>query len=145
MQIILDKALPDQLSFLQHGLAPQAKQVLGSSTVGPVLLAWSADGQSLAIGNAVYVLEPGGSRVDMKISCAWRVTSSTRLRRRFSLHLTYLKQAPIPHNLPQSCAYSVVWRLPISYRGARFAGSLAGRHRRLAGRCERHRSNRERG
>ena len=46
---------------------PKAKQVLGSSTVAPVLLAWSADGQSLAIGNAVYVLEPSGTRVDMKM------------------------------------------------------------------------------
>ena len=59
------------VAAIQQGQAsqitPKAKQVLGSSTVSPVLLAWSADGQSLAIGNAVYVLEPSGNLVDMKM------------------------------------------------------------------------------
>ena len=59
------------VAAIQQGQAsqntPKAKQALGSSTVAPVLLAWSADGQSLAIGNAVYVLEPSGTRVDMKM------------------------------------------------------------------------------
>ena len=59
------------VAAIQQGQAsqntPKAKQLLGSSTVAPVLLAWSADGQSLAIGNAVYVLESNGNRVDMKM------------------------------------------------------------------------------
>lgn len=59
------------VAAIQQGQAsqttPKAKQVLGSSTVASVLLVWSADGQSLAIGNAVYVLEPSGTLVDMKM------------------------------------------------------------------------------
>ncbi|HCI79958.1 MAG TPA: hypothetical protein DHW02_09715, partial [Ktedonobacter sp.] len=43
---------------------PKAKQVLGSTSTNSILLAWSADGQALAIGNAVFTVEPNGKLVD---------------------------------------------------------------------------------
>lgn len=59
------------VAAIQQGQAsqntPKAKQSLGSATINPLKLAWSADGQSLAIGNAVYVLESSGTRVDMQM------------------------------------------------------------------------------
>jgi serine/threonine protein kinase len=47
--------------------APKAKQQLSSpsATASSVLLAWSADGSALTIGNAVSTLEPSGNSVDM--------------------------------------------------------------------------------
>ncbi len=44
--------------------APKAKQQFNSSA-SSVLLAWSADGSALAIGNAVIALEPSGNLIDM--------------------------------------------------------------------------------
>jgi eukaryotic-like serine/threonine-protein kinase len=44
---------------------PKAKQVLGSTTPNVIVLAWSADGQALAIGNAVFTVESNGKLVDM--------------------------------------------------------------------------------
>jgi eukaryotic-like serine/threonine-protein kinase len=47
--------------------APQAKQQFNSSTVSPVLLAWSADGSAIAIANANFTLEASGKAIDMKM------------------------------------------------------------------------------
>ena len=59
------------ISAIQQGQAsqtsPRAKQQFGSSTTSSVLLAWSADGGSLAIGNAMYVLDANPNVVDMKM------------------------------------------------------------------------------
>ena len=59
------------IAGLQQGQSsqttPKAKQALGTSGVTPILLAWSADGQSLAIGNAVYTVESNGKLVDMEM------------------------------------------------------------------------------
>lgn len=46
---------------------PQAKQQFNSSTASPVLLAWSAQGDALAIANAYYTLEASGELIDMTI------------------------------------------------------------------------------
>lgn len=59
------------ISAISQGQAspasPKAKQQFDSSTVSPVLLAWSTDGSALAIANAVFVLEPSKKLVDMHL------------------------------------------------------------------------------
>jgi hypothetical protein len=44
---------------------PKARQSLGTSNINSIKLAWSADGQALAIGNAVFNVESNGKFIDM--------------------------------------------------------------------------------
>lgn len=56
------------MNALEQGQAsqtiPKAKQLLGGTTPSSILLAWSADGQALAIGNAVFTVESNGKLAD---------------------------------------------------------------------------------